>query len=60
MIKPNYYTSYKGIWYKYVSQNDTWRLSNSQYDNATVMIFPGKYYRIDQCLEAFIKNLKNP
>lgn len=56
-----YFTQYKGVWYRYYPENDSypykegyWRLSDRQDDMGNVFTFNASFYRIDECLKRFL------
>lgn len=54
-----YYHEYKGIWYKYIpkdkSGKSVWSLSDRSDMNGNVMVIDASKYRLDQCIEMYLK-----
>lgn len=52
-----YYTSYKGIWYKYIEDGDIWRFSDREDSQGSVGNYSNNY-RWDQAYDHFMEQLK--
>jgi hypothetical protein len=48
-----FYTEHRGIWYKYVPEQNVWRLSDREDANGIIGNYNATMNRLDECLEIF-------
>lgn len=53
-----FYSIYKGLWYKYIKENNMWEIADNKYGSMYLWKFNAEAYRIDECFDDIFKQLK--